>query len=63
MAYTLDQFARLDLTAHRVSKRQRCKACSAELHESSPSCSDCYWDALSDLVEKSPVGPGYLSVK
>ena len=66
MAYTVEQFVELDLATHRNGDGQvTCAKCKTDLRENitgyrcgtdGPSCSDCYFDELSRLVEAHPVG-------
>ena len=65
MAYTVEQFTKLDLASRSGDGQVRCANCNAELRENitgyrcgrgGPSCSDCYFDELSKLVEAHPVG-------
>ena len=65
MAYTVEQFVELDLTTHNGDGQVRCAKCKTDLRENitgylcgagGPSCSDCYFDELSNLVEVHPMG-------
>ncbi len=66
MAYTVQQFLQLDLkSVSGVDRQTTCGRCSDELRENQtgyrlgadgPRCSDCYFDELSDLLEKHPIG-------
>lgn len=72
MAYTMAQFARLDLLADAAvlstDMQARCVKCNCELRENITGyrasgdgvrCSDCYYDALSAIIDASPIGaPG-----
>jgi len=65
MAYTIEEFVHLDLSRSDGDGQVRCVKCKADLRENitgyhcssgGPSCSDCYFDELSKLVEAHPVG-------
>jgi len=69
VAYTLSQFAKLDLAAPVAGDEQaRCVSCSCELRENisgyrrsdgGPRCSDCYFEEMSRIIEQHPIGlPG-----
>ena len=65
MAYTVEQFLKLDLSGSAGDGQVRCAKCRTELRENitgyrcggeGPSCSDCYFNELSKLVEVHPIG-------
>lgn len=65
MAYTVEEFIRLDLNRSDGEEHVGCSKCKADLREfitgyrcssGEPLCSDCYFDELSKLVEARLVG-------
>jgi hypothetical protein len=64
VAYSVEDFIKLDLTPENGDGQERCATCKVDLRENitgyrcatGASCSDCYFDALSELVESNPVG-------
>ena len=62
MAHSVEDFIKLDLTTEN-GDGQKCTTCKADLREditgyqcaTGASCSDCYFDALSKLIESKPV--------
>lgn len=69
LALTMSEFARVDLTVPVGGDAQaQCVHCGCELRENLTGyrasgdgirCSDCYFDDLSEIIEKHPVGiPG-----